>query len=111
MKPERWAKPATMARPAKSDPDVIRLQDHYLLSYGRARLLKAFSFGVALRNDLLEYLLEAHCNRGDWCMGREFDAIRRRIPRFHPRAIGHTASLYVLEDRGLISEIRAAMEG
>lgn len=110
MKPSRWAKPATMARPAKADPDVIRLQDRYLLTYGRARLLKAFSYGLALRHDLLAYLL------GDdgapiRCMGDAFEGIRRRVPRFRPRAIGHTDALYVLEDHGLIAEIRAAMEG
>jgi hypothetical protein len=99
-----------MARPAKADPDVIRLQERYLLTYGRARLLKAFSYGVALRHDLLLYLLgdDAAPIR---CMGDAFEGIRRRVPRFRPRAIGHTDALYVLEDQALIEEIRAAMEG
>lgn len=97
-----WVKPATRDCPAKADPDVIRLQDRHLLNYGRARLLKAFSYGLALRRDLLEYLLNAPTR----CLADEFGAIRHRVPAFRPRMIGHTDALYVLEDQQLIAEIR-----
>lgn len=102
----KWMKRHNRKMPSKPDPDVVNLQRHYLVSYGAARILKALSYGIVVDFDLLAYLF-GHGVDG-LMVSTEFCVIRRRIPHFWPRVIKNCG--YVIDDEGLIQELRRAME-
>lgn len=105
----RWCKSTTRAKPEKPDPDVVRLMDHYLLSYRHARLLKAFSFGLQIDVPTLEFIYGQPRERACW--SNIMDPIRNRIPEFAVRNIGHANQRYIMDDARLMHEIRSVMNG
>lgn len=48
---KRW----TLDIPSKPDPDVLRLSGAYFLPYGRAKMLKALSYGLFVDWDVLAW--------------------------------------------------------
>lgn len=96
-------------RPAKPDPDVVRLQEHYLLTYPRARILKALSFGLPIEYGLMLEIYGPTMRDCHTALGNEFASIRDRIPHFSVEAAGHSRRIYVMRDDRLRFEIKRVM--
>lgn len=93
---------ATAVIPHKADPDVLRLMTAFQQSYGRAKFLKALSFGVLVEPSL------AH-----WCLGSEIGIanVVSQIRMAHGLRIEPVAQTgaYIVRDEATLARLRHAM--
>jgi len=96
---------ATAVIPHKADPDVLRLMTAFQQIYGRAKFLKALSFGLPVDQDIMA-----------WCMPTT-SALHNVVSKLrdaHPSLLIEPTvrdGSYIIRDAATLARLRAIING
>jgi hypothetical protein len=101
----RWDRQHAASVPVKPDPDVFRLMAAFRTSYGKAKLLKALSFGLPVDQDIMA-----------WCMPTT-SALHNVVSKLrdaHPSLLIEPTvrdGSYIIRDAATLARLRAIING
>lgn len=105
--PERWTKFTASRLPAKPDPDVLAIAAAFGITYYRARILKALSYGIPVESSLIAWAAGLKPTSDDGY--REIACLPLMVPIVTIR--GRTGAVkYIIHDQASLDLIRRAMQ-